>query len=434
MKRLFGREYFQEEDLAERTDEFKNPARGWYRMYTLHAEEKQEPEKLCLCEEDTIAFLFFDIGAFRDRSISREALAGMECVLDHFTERGYECIVRAAYDHEGKGMDREPFYFDRVLEHLGQLGELLSWNSHSVFVYQGMLVGNWGEMHTSRFLSDEKMVRMAEILRKHRGRQTYLAVRRPSQWRLLHDKSKMEGIGDGMGLFDDGILSSESHMGTFGRESRKKVNWEDAWCRKEELEFMEIVGRWAPVGGEAVYGGGYTENLLPEQMIQELRRMQVTYLNRDYDPKILDLWKRQLFPKKGVWEKKSLYDYIGSHMGYRFFIKDVCVTPNKRERCYLVEVTIVNDGFAGFYQEAEVLLEHRRTDKAVHRCSMVYPLRGFKSGEERSLRWQVEEGEGDLLLQAVRVRDKARIYFANRADADGKVLLGRIVRRQARKR
>lgn len=197
---------------------------------------------------------------------------------------------------------------------------------------------------------------------------------------------------------------------------------------------MEIVGRWAPVGGEAVYGGGYTENLLPEQMIQELRRMQVTYLNRDYDPKILDLWKRQLFPKKGVWEKKSLYDYIGSHMGYRFFIKDVCVTPNKRERCYLVEVTIVNDGFAGFYQEAEVLLGHRRTDKTVHRCSMVYPLRGVKSGEERSLRWQVEEGEGDLLLQAVRVRDKARIYFANRADADGKVLLGRIVRRQARKR
>ena len=59
-------------------------------------------------------------------------------------------ILRPVYDREGKGRECEPDSFEQVLEHLQQIGGLLRDMQHSVFIFQGMLAGSWGEMHDSR--------------------------------------------------------------------------------------------------------------------------------------------------------------------------------------------------------------------------------------------------------------------------------------------
>lgn len=430
-KRGFYKRYFQQEALTETAEELHNPARGWYRMFLFQVEQEPELEKLscCLRPEDTLVLLFFDIGSYRDRDLDGKALERISRVLDYFTGQGYECIVRAAYDHEGRAPEREPAFFTQVLKHLKQLGAVMSSYASSVFVYQGMLAGNWGEMHTSRFLSEERMLQMTEVLRTCLREQTYLAVRRPLYWRRLHEQPCGGRLSctDGMGLFDDGMFASESHLGTFGTGSREYTPWDHAWNRRDELYFERAVGDLAPVGGEAVYGDEYTKKRSAGQVLHDLYQMQVTYLNRDYDGRVLDLWRQMGCGQQGIWAERSVYDYVSAHLGYRFLVRNVRVKKRGTGCRYLVEIELENIGFGGFYQEAEICLEYADSEGVCRRTGPIYQMKGFRSDESRTISCTMEAGEGDLMLYAERLPDHRRIFFANRSDTQGRVRLGSIL-------
>lgn len=155
----------------------------------------------------------------------------------------------------GKGRERVPEAFDTVLMHAGQIGEVLQQAEHSVCIFQGMLVGSWGEMHDSRYLTPEHLRKLYDTIKPCLGREIYLAVRTPAIWRILTDEVQFEqGSFEKTAVFDDGILGSMTHLGTFGTMTRDAAGWEQAWTRKEELEFLEYIAGDAPCGGEAVLG------------------------------------------------------------------------------------------------------------------------------------------------------------------------------------
>ena len=159
---------FRPEPLEESRWNPPNPARGWYAVYTFLAEQKIDPEELkwSLREGETVALVLLDIGAFRDRFLDKEALDNIREILLFFKNYKRDVIFRPVYDREGNGLLHEPDAFETVLTHLRQIGELLAVTEHSVFVWQGLLVGSWGEMHTSRYadimsvrilMADEKL-------------------------------------------------------------------------------------------------------------------------------------------------------------------------------------------------------------------------------------------------------------------------------------
>jgi len=435
---------FQEGALEEDTEEFPNPARGWYQIHTFRACEEPDFHELewCLNRSDTLAMVLIDIGEFRDRDLDGETLGRIGRILEFFGENHYDVILRVVYDHEGRAMEREPFFFAQVLSHLQQIGGILKRYASCVFLFQGMLVGNWGEMHTSRFLSEEKLAQMADVLRMYREGQTYLAVRRPVYWRMLHpgQEGSVRSCPDGMGLYDDGMFGSESHLGTFGEGLRSEAPWDAPWVREDELAFEGELCRYVPNGGEAVFGDDFWKELTPERVLEDLRRMQVTYLNRIHDPRALEIWRKCRCPEQcrgarrsgqGAWADKSMFDYVGAHLGYRFLIRRTAVTQKKGEPglCH-VEIEVENTGFASFYQEGEVLLEcvpsQGQSVRAVPACQ----LKGWCSGEKRVLACDVELCDCELFLSARRKRDGAVIRFANCADDAGRAVIGRIRVRQ----
>ena len=172
---------FHKADYSEVAEDISNPVRGWYQIHTFQAAKEPDFDELewCLNRNDTLALVLIDIGEYRERDLDEEALGRICRILEFFSERRYDLILRVVYDREGRAMEREPFFFSQVLSHLRQIGGVLERYASCIFVYQGMLVGNWGEMHTSRFLSEDKMAQMAEALRYYRCGETYLAVRRP---------------------------------------------------------------------------------------------------------------------------------------------------------------------------------------------------------------------------------------------------------------
>ncbi len=416
---------FQQADLTETTESFTNPARGWYQIYNFSAESLPDVNELewSLDQKDRLALLVIDIGHYRDMDLDSTCMEKIKGLLLVFQDAGYDIILRMVYDHEGKGLEREPFTFSQVERHLEQIGELFEHFPDAIFIYQGMLVGNWGEMHTTRHLKDDRMKRLAQVLRQKKSPGMYLAVRRPVQWRCLHEENLEPQ--DAMGLFDDGILGSESHLGTFGVAERTTHNWEEAWNRKDELAFENELCRWVPNGGEAVYTEEYTENLKTDKVERIMRKMQVTYLNRVYDKRVLEQWKDQKYEGTGVWHQKSFYDYVGAHLGYRFLVKSVKVSVEAgKADSYLMELEVENVGFAGFYQDNEVYLEYQSSGGRMFRQNLECDLRELESGQVIKIVCNIIPFDGTLYLVAKRKWDGANIRFANYINQDGKTVLG----------
>lgn len=418
------------EDLTERPEDVSNPCRGWYQIYRFLAEQEPDLGELewCLDKRETLALVFIDIGGYRDRKLDQDALGRMERILDFFRGNGYDMILRVAYDHDGKAVEREPYFWDQVKEHMHQVGRLLRDHGEHVFVYQGLLTGNWGEMHTTRFQDEGKRRELWKILREYMPVSTYGAVRRPVYWRQLHKESQgRKSDAADMGLFDDAIFASENHLGTFGTMSREN-GWGEAWKREEELDFEEELCGRTPNGGEAVYGETYQERLTPKLVETVLRRMHITYLNRTYDPKILEIWKQWRYAGTDVWNDKSLYDYIGAHLGYRLVVREVQLKSGRGGQGGRLEITVENTGFASLYQEAEFWLDSSVSGALLLQSGEKDPGAAWRSGESRVLACSVPLEEQELFIRANRKADGAGIRFANGSEKDGRTRIGELER------
>lgn len=141
-----------------------------------------------------------------------------------------------------KGVNVSRIVLNRCWSIYSRLVGLLRDMQHSVFIFQGMLAGSWGEMHDSRYLSPECINRMWNCMRQYLGDEIYLAVRTPAQWRTLRsEKEFRQKKYAHLALFDDGILGSMTHLGTFGTELREAAGWAQAWTRKEERNLLIIL-------------------------------------------------------------------------------------------------------------------------------------------------------------------------------------------------
>lgn len=216
-------------------------------------------------------------------------------------------------------------------------------------------------------------------------------------------------------------------MGTFAEGWQEEKRWSEPWHRDQELAFEQELCRQAPNGGEAVYNNGYIKQLTSQKVIEDLRQMQITYLNRIHDARVLDLWKQWKYPGAGVWWGKNVFDYIGAHLGYRFLIRKVDLRRAGKEHGeYCIETEIENTGFASFYQEGEICLEYVDRDGKCGVQILENQMKGWRSKEVKKLSCTIGAGNGRLLLSARRKRDGAMIRFGNVSDQDGKVLLGDI--------
>lgn len=422
---------FQQGDFTENTEPQSNPARGWYRIYTFLAEEQPDFDSVMWGEnpEETLALIIINIGAYRECGMEQGALDNIRTILAFFSEKQYDMVLRITYDHEGKALEREPFFFAKVQEHLRQIAPIIREFAENIFVFQGMLVGNWGEMHTSRFVDADKLRILWKILQEDAAEEVFYAVRKPAQWRMLHSQNcgKKQSVYDKMGLFDDAIFGSESHLGTFGSVPRENCGWESLWAKTDELQFEDELCRHVPNGGEAVCGDYYAGGEDAVSTVATLRKMHITYLNRYYDERMMDLWKTWKWTEAGVWQGRSLYEYVGAHLGYRFLVKDVeLALTSKRERSFAVSVTIENVGFANLYEEAELYLEWSYGNGERYLKKSDLDMRDIGGGEAQTISFKVPASECELYLFARRKRDGRKIYFANQTVRGSKVFLGNI--------
>ena len=425
---------FHPEPIEELRWNQPNPARGWYAVYTFGAEQKINPAELkwSLREGETVSLVLLDIGVFRDGPLDKQALDNIREILLFFKKYQRDVIFRPVYDREGNGLLHEPDIFETVLIHLRQLGKLLVTAEHSVFVWQGLLVGSWGEMHTSKYLSEEHLTQLWNCLQPYLRDDIYLAVRTPAQWRtLVEEECQKENFGQ-IGIFDDGIFGSASHLGTFGTMTREAAGWKSAWNRKEELDFLEEITVSSPCGGEAVdretVGVEEETELTVQGVLNEMRKMHLVYLNSVYDSSILKRWKKQYLKSGSLWDGCSLYEYVGAHLGYRFTVKNIEAQFQHFHKVKF-RIMIENSGFGNFFQNAELFLV-MRGETAVKEFLVPFDIREWKSGTTAIVEATTERMEAAIYLRLRRKKDGYPVYFTGQKDTDS-LYLGRLYLKNA---
>lgn len=403
----------------------RSPARGWYQIYPFRAEKEPDFEELkwCLRENETCALILLDIGAYRARDLDGTAMEHIRRILAFFDEHRKDIILRVVYDREGKGAEHEPTLFSQVTAHIEQLEPVLQEYHRRIILFEGMLVGNWGEMHGSKFLSKKCLLQLNEALACS-ARGIVRAVRRPAQWRTLHRIPP--GPETVIGLYNDAVFGSDTDLGTFAPTDSLNAGWEEPWPVRRELAFEEELSAFVPQCGEAISGEEYRSYTLTDT-VERLRKMGMTFLNGVYDENILRIWRAWTWAGADVWRGMNGYDYIGRHLGYRFCVRSASARLSA-DLCELT-LTVRNVGFSGFYQEAEVRLILTDRDGREKEYLTDWDVREWRSGQTISRTWKIPCCEGNLWLSARRKWDCETIRFANESSEQGWVPVGELKQR-----
>ena len=86
---------FHKAPLVEALKKVENPGTGWYHLYTFDA-TCADPVLYVACEEEEIVLLLIDIGGFRGKELSTEALLSIRQIFYFFKEKKKDMIVRFA--------------------------------------------------------------------------------------------------------------------------------------------------------------------------------------------------------------------------------------------------------------------------------------------------------------------------------------------------
>lgn len=362
----------------ESTEVLSNPYAGFYTMtgITLSDEDIPAiPSSLSSTDSSTeLIMLEINLLQYRNQDISQTALEHLDTYFSSWKATGHQLIVRFLYDWNGDNMNSEPDTIDQVIDHMKQIAPIVNKYDDIIYLMQGIFVGNCGEMNQSHYLDTESMTALMHTLNSNISSSIFLSVRTPLQRRMILNSSQTPGkdnafdgsLSSRLGLFNDGMLGSANDTGTYGDGSHGTSEILAAWSRSDELNYQDKLCRYVPNGGEVITDNPYNDL---ENAISDFKVMHVSYLNKDYDSIVLDKWKQTLYTNSESantgtsssedtnWKDISGYDYIASHLGYRYVLKSShCTQTSPLDKNANLTFTVSNTGFSNTYRSFDITL------------------------------------------------------------------------------
>ncbi len=391
---------YQPEEYVPSNRPLNNPYRGWYHIYG-YALSDSAPVNLTQIEEtiakdsNQLVLLEINLRGYAASEISPAGLSQLESILLAWKDAGRQLILRFLYDWNGKAKETEPQDISIIKRHMEQTGEIVNRFANCVFLMQGIYVGNCGEMNNSNYMSLEHMRELATHLDSIIDPAIYLSVRTPEHYRIVSRSSEPLSSEDAFsgkisartGLFNDGMLGSESDLGTYGEQPFSITeDFTGKGTRTEEIAFQNVLCDYVPNGGEVVLDNEYND--FPNALA-DLRDMHVSYLDCGYDLAVLDKWRNSSYNGSDCFDGADGYSYIGEHLGYRYAIRSsACSFDAIRDAKASLSVTVENSGFSVTYRPFISMMTIVDGDDRV--CDTI-PVRTdarfWKSGEETT--WSV---------------------------------------------
>lgn len=419
------------EPFSESTEILSNPYQGFYHMigYTLSDDYIPTDNFSYQTDSytDSLALVEINLKNYRTTEISETGLTQLDNILTSWSQSpaNTKLILRFLYDWDGLALATEPESLDLILTHMDQISTLINRHCDSIYVMQGIFIGNWGEMHHSHFMDDSSVKTLIQHLHDTIDPSIYLSVRTPAQWRMINNlydlPQKFPAFGADnsligrLGLFNDGMLGSESDLGTYGNTARRDATSPSyQGTRKEELEFQNNLCSYVPNGGEVIYNNNLSDL---ETSVSALRAMHVSYLNADYDSRVLEKWRNTVWTGNDAFYGCDGYSYVQAHLGYRYLIRTCKIKKSGWIKPELtLTLTLQNNGFSNTLKpfQTSILLKNTETGT----CTIVpfdADLRKLGNGQKKSfsVKLPVQELE----------RGSYQIYFSVKDETSGQMIL-----------
>lgn len=352
---------FKATPLLETKTVLSNPYTGWYSLigYTLSDSEiLSVPTSYLGADSPTeLVLLEINLRNYADCDISEEGLSRLDQLFSGWSDTKNQLILRFVYDWDGNNLQAEPALRSQIERHMEQLAPVINRYASSVYLLQGIFVGNWGEMNQSDYLAGDDLTALTEKLASLTDPSIFLSVRTPAQLRTilktaspLPESDAYSGsLASRLGLYNDGMLGDPTDTGTYGNPSSDTSDYTKAWPRADELTFQNKLCQYVPNGGEVITPNSCNDL---DAAIQALQTMHVSYLNKDYDPDVIDKkWKTSLYTGSDLlYQGMTGYDYISCHLGYRYVLTASAFSPGQ------LSITIENKGFSSCYRPLLVSL------------------------------------------------------------------------------
>ena len=358
---------YQPLTYTETAAQLSNPYQGWYRIYGYTLSDTGTINSSSIVtsyqkDPDTrLALLEINLRNYPSGAISSAGLAQLQTIFSSWQDSGKQLIVRFLYDWDGKAKQTEPSDLSIITGHMSQVGEIVNQYKDCIYLLQGIFVGNCGEMNSSNYMSVDSMCTLLRQLASVTDSSIFLSVRTPAHWRTITESYTPLSADDAftgttasrLGLFNDGMLGSGNDLGTYGDTSLSEADsYSDKGTREEELQFQDQLCSYVPNGGEVVIDNSYNDL---ENAISDLSRMHVSYLDYDYDTAVLNKWKSATYTGDDVFDGSSGYDYIGSHLGYRYVLRSsACTFDTWEDDTASLTLEIENTGFSSSYRSFSV--------------------------------------------------------------------------------
>lgn len=410
-----------------------NPNRGFLHMHGFLIQDEETDyrstlaNRFCRDTDTALTMIQVNLKEYRDGPISPAGMENLERLFEGLAGLNQQLIVRFLYDWDGENLETEPESREVVLTHMEQLGPLLKAYGDQIFTVQSLFVGDFAEMHHSKFLSEEDIRVLAGQLVEATAENTYLAVRTPRHWRIATEDSEPgeNPLSSRLGLFNDGMLGSGNDVGTYGEGGKEQDGPYAAWQREEELAFQEELCRLVPNGGEAVLDNPYNDL---ENAIRDMSRMHVTYLSREHDGAVMEKWADSTVSEESCFDGMDGLAYVERHLGYRLVIREAEVAYDQETGRILAGAVIQNIGFAPIYREAQARVTFLDPESgAAHSYPVLQDVRDLEGGSERGrlLALEIElpvrelkAGSWDVFLELQDRASGRRILFGNEQDPE----------------
>lgn len=420
------------ESFSESTDYLANPFQGFYHIIGYTLSDSYDPAndfpRQADGYTDPLALVEINLKNYSGSEISETGLKQLEDIFSSWAaSSGHtRLILRFLYDWDGVAFSSEPASRDLVLTHMDQVSTLVNKYHDCIYVMQGIFVGNWGEMNGSSYLDETSIRLLIGHLHEIIDPSIYLSVRTPSHWRIITDRYDLPatfpafGADDSLmgrlGLYNDGILGSVSDLGTYGDTARRDAT-SPAYkgTREEELRFQNRLCQYVPNGGEVIFNQTLSNDL--KTSADALKTMHISYLNADYDGRVMESWKNSSWDEKDAFYGCSGYDYIKAHLGYRYLIRNCKI----RKTGWLfpkvsLTLTMENHGFSNTLKpfQTQLLLKNKETGA----CTVLpvnLDLRQLGSGQKRSFTVQLPVKDLE--------KGSYQIYVSVTDEASGQMIL-----------
>ena len=385
------------EDSSESTDALANPYIGFYTMTGITLSDTEVPsipDTLQSADTSTqLVMLEINLLPYRDCDISNAALSNLDSYFSEWKASGHQLIVRFLYDWNGNNLTSEPDSLEQIMTHMKQVAPVINRYKDTIYLLQGIFVGNCGEMNQSNYLDQDSMTTLMNTLDSNIDPSIYLSVRTPRHRRMILNSAKVPSetsafdgsLSSRLGLFNDGMLGSANDTGTYGDGSHTTDEFLELWSRKDELNYQNKLCRYVPNGGEVIIDNPYNDL---EQALSDLQTMHVSYLNKDYDTAVLDKWKQTAYTVEDtLYSDISGYEYIANHLGYRYTLTKSGISRSSLlDRNASISFTLKNTGFSNTYRSFDVKLSIvNNNGKLLDSIPVTTDTRLWNAGEKTTL-------------------------------------------------